>query len=146
MTKGINEEFIYKIYISALTTINIDNHNRFSTTDTRLIRRISRDYHYRNSSASHTLNMWESVRSGEDKYIFPFQEEADVIFNSALIYEHGLFRSIAEPILRKIKKEDPVYCESKRLLDILSAFEKIDAFAVPPSSIIREFIGGSCFH
>lgn len=146
MTKGIIEEHIYKIYISALTTINIDNHNRFSTTDTRLIRRISRDYQYRNASVSHTLNMWESVRSGEDKYIFPFQEQADVIFNSALIYEHGLLRSVAEPILKKVKKDDPAYCESRRLLDILSAFEKIDASAVPPSSIIREFIGGSCFH
>lgn len=146
MTGGINDEHIFKIYISALTTINIDNHNRFSTTDTRLIRRISRDYQYRNASASHTLSMWDSVRSGEDKYIFPFQEQADVIFNSALIYEHGILRNIADPILKKVKKDDPAYCESRRLMDILSAFEKIEASAVPPSSIIREFIGGSCFH
>jgi uridine kinase len=90
--------------------------------------------------------MWESVRSGEDKYIFPFQEQADVIFNSALLYEHGLLRNIAESILRKVKKDDSAYCESRRLLDILSAFERIDSNAVPPSSIIREFIGGSCFH
>ena len=146
MTEGIRDEHIFKIYISALTTINIDNHNRFSTTDTRLIRRITRDYQYRNASASHTLHMWESVRSGEDKYIFPFQEQADVIFNSALLYEHGLLRNIAESILRKVKKDDSAYCESRRLLDILSAFERIDSNAVPPSSIIREFIGGSCFH
>jgi uridine kinase len=146
MTKGIEEKYIYKIYISALTTINIDSHNRFATTDTRLIRRLTRDYEYRNSSASRTLNMWESVRSGEDKYIFPFQEQADVIFNSALMYEHGLLRVFAEPILKKVKKDDPAYDEAKRLLDILSAFEKIDSAAVPPSSILREFIGGSCFH
>ena len=92
------------------------------------------------------MNMWESVRSGEDKYIFPFQEQADVIFNSALMYEHGLLRVFAEPILKKVKKDDPAYDEAKRLLDILSAFEKIDSAAVPPSSILREFIGGSCFH
>lgn len=145
MTSGISEDLVYKIYISALTTINIDNHNRFSTTDTRLIRRICRDNQYRNASASLTISMWESVRSGEDKYIFPYQEEADIIFNSALIYEHGLLKNIAEPILRKVKKDDPSYGEARRLLEILSAFEKVDASAVPPSSILREFIGGSCF-
>lgn len=146
MTEGISQEFIYKIYITALTTINIDNHNRFATTDTRLIRRIARDFHYRNSSASHTLHLWDSVRSGEDQYIFPYQEQADIIFNSALVYEHGILKNIAEPILRKVKKDDLSYQEALILLDMLSAFERIDSSAIPPSSIIREFIGGSCFH
>ncbi len=144
-TENIDDGQVYKIYISALTTINIDNHNRFATTDTRLIRRLARDFYHRNASASRTINMWESVRSGEDRYIFPFQEQSDVIFNSALLYEHGVLRNVAEPILRKVNKNDKAYFEAQRLLDILSAFEKIDSSAIPPSSILREFIGGSCF-
>lgn len=135
----------YKIYISALTVLNIDYHNRISTTDTRLIRRIVRDNQFRNYSALHTLEMWYSVNRGEEKHIFPFQEEADSMFNSSLIYELGVLRGYAIPLLEKIDNSCPEYSEAKRLIRLLKFFEPIDTKNIPSSSLIREFIGGSIF-
>lgn len=135
----------YKIYISALTTLNIDEHNRIPTTDGRLIRRIVRDYRTRGASASKTLGMWNSVRRGEEKNIFPYQETADAMFNSALIYELAVLKQFVEPLLFGIDKEDPGYQEAKRLLKFLEYFLGIDTENLPKNSIIREFVGGSCF-
>jgi len=142
-SKGIDRERVHKLYISALTSINIDDHNRLSTTDARLFRRLVRDFKYRNSSAERTLGMWAGVRYGEDKYIFPYQEEADEIFNSTLIYEHGVLKKYAVPILSLVEKESVYYSEARRLLNILSYFTEVDDTEVPNTSILREFIGGS---
>lgn len=136
----------YKIYISALTQLNIDEHNYLPTTDGRLIRRIVRDARTRGTSAKDTIAMWNSVRRGEEKYIFPFQEGADVMFNSALIYELAVLKIYAEPLLFGIDKECPEYVEAKRLLKFLDYFLPMPSDEIGPNSIIREFIGGSCFH
>lgn len=137
----------FKIYISALTQLNIDNHNRIPTTDTRLIRRIVRDSKYRGHSALTTLKLWNSVRRGEEKNIFPFQESADAVFNSAILYELSVLRKYAEPLLQAIPPSEPEYAEAKRLLKFLSYFRSIenDKYIVQ-TALIREFIGGSCFH
>lgn len=135
----------FKIYISALTTLNIDEHNRIPTTDGRLIRRLVRDARTRGASASRTLGMWGSVRRGEETNIFPFQESCDVMFNSALIYELSALKQFAEPLLFSIKKEEPEYQESLRLLKFLQYFLGISTEEFPRNSIIREFVGGSCF-
>lgn len=135
----------YKVYISALTVLNIDYHNRISTTDTRLIRRIVRDHQFRNYSALHTLEMWYSVNRGEEKYIFPYQEEADFMFNSSLIYELGVLKDYAIPLLEKIDNTREEFSEAKRLIRMLSFFESIPTDAIPQNSLIREFIGGSIF-
>lgn len=140
---SVGRERVHKLYISALTSINIDDHNRLSTTDARLFRRLVRDFRYRNSSAERTLGMWADVRYGEDKYIFPYQEEADEIFNSTLIYEHGVLKKYAVPILALVDKESIYYSEARRLLTILSYFTETDDTEIPNTSIIREFIGGS---
>ena len=146
LTESIPQENKYKIYISALTQLNLDSHNRIHTTDTRLIRRIVRDYKYRGYSAEMTLERWDSVRRGEEKNIFPYQEEADAMFNSALVYDLSVLKKYAEPLLQKIDRTSPYYKESKRLLRFLSYFRDIDdEQAIPCTSIIREFIGGSCF-
>lgn len=137
----------FKIYISALTQVNVDEHDRISTTDGRLIRRIVRDYRTRGYSASNTLSMWDSVRRGEENYIFPFQESADVIFNSALPYELSVLKLYAEPLLFQVQKDDPEYSEARRLLKFLNYWIGIPAVEdVPNNSILREFIGGGCFH
>lgn len=136
----------FKIYISALTQLNIDEHNRIPTTDGRLIRRMVRDARTRGSSAQNTIRMWESVRRGEKRNIFPFQESADIVFNSALVYELAVLKQYAEPILFGIPKDSEEYIEAKRLLKFLDYFLGIPADAVPKNSILREFIGGSCFH
>lgn len=137
----------FKIYISALTQVNVDEHNRISTTDGRLIRRIVRDYRTRGYSASNTLAMWDSVRRGEENYIFPFQETADVFFNSALPYELSVLKLYAEPLLFQVKRDDPEYNEARRLLKFLNYWIGIPAVEyVPNNSILREFIGGGCFH
>ena len=135
----------FKIYISALTQLNVDEHNRVATTDGRLIRRMARDYRTRGASAKRTLSMWESVRKGEEKNIFPFQEEADAMFNSAMAYELCILKPIVEPLLFSITEDDPEYQEAKRLLKFLAYFLPCQADNVPINSIMREFIGGGCF-
>lgn len=136
----------FKIYISCLTTLNIDDHNRIPTTDARLLRRMTRDARTRGYSAAATIAMWPSVRRGEESHIFPFQDSADVIFNSALLYETSLLRPYIEPLLYAIEKSDPAYPEARRLLKFLSYFLPIPADVVPLSSIAREFIGGGCYN
>jgi len=145
LTAKIEKKLKFKIYISALTQLSIDGHNRIPTTDNRLIRRIVRDYKYRHYSASDTISRWESVRRGEDKNIFPYQEEADIMFNSALLYELGVLKSFAEPILEAITQDQTEYSEAKRLLKFLSYFKKISPRDIPPTSLMREFLGGSSF-
>lgn len=146
LTAQIASEHKFKIYISALTQLNIDDHNRIPTTDSRLIRRIVRDSKYRGHSALKTLNIWASVRRGEERNIFPFQEEADVMFNSALSFELAVLKKHAEPLLEAIREDQPEYTEAKRLLKFLSYFESIDDDSlVPITSILKEFIGGSYF-
>ena len=135
----------FKIYISALTQLNIDEHNRIPTTDARMLRRIVRDARTRGAAAMDTIRMWPSVRKGEEENIFPFQESADAMFNSALIYELVLLKQFAEPLLFCVPKEAPEYTEAKRLLKFLDYFLGADCENVPKNSIIREFIGGSCF-
>ncbi len=135
----------FKIYISALTQLNIDEHNRIPTTDARMLRRIVRDARTRGAAAVDTIRMWPSVRQGEEENIFPFQESADVMFNSALIYELVLIKQFAEPLLFCVPKDAPEYVEAKRLLKFLDYFLGADCENVPKNSIIREFIGGSCF-
>ena len=135
----------FRIYISALTTMNIDDHNRIPTTDARLLRRIERDARTRGHSAAATIRMWSSVRRGEESHIFPYQDSADVIFNSALIYETSVLRPYIEPLLFGITPEDEAYTEARRLLKFLSYFLPIPADVVPLSSIVREFIGGGCY-
>jgi len=136
-----NEAF--RIYVSALTQLNLDRHNRVSTTDTRLIRRIVRDARERGYSATQTIARWESVRRGEKRHIFPFQENADVMFNSALVYELATLKPLAEPLLRQVQHGTPEYIEAKRLLAFLEWFLPLDASLVPETSIMREFLGGS---
>lgn len=145
MSYEIPEENKFKIYISALTQLNIDNHNRIPTTDARLLRRMVRDYQYRGASAKKTISMWPSVRRGEDMYIFPFQEEADVMFNSALIYEQSVLKQYALPLLFSVEATDKEYIEAKRLLKFLGYFLGVTTENIPNNSLLREFVGGSCF-
>ena len=146
MSHALPAESKYKIYISALTALNVDEHNRIATTDVRLLRRMVRDNRTRGTSASGTLNMWHSVRRGEEKYIFPFQESADAVFNSALIYELSVLKLYAEPLLFGISKEDNQYYEAKRLLKFLDYFLGVTSEGLPNNSLIREFVGGSIFN
>lgn len=139
------DESKYKIFISALTTLNVDDHNRIPTTDARLLRRMVRDYRTRGASAARTIQMWPSVRKGEEENIFPFQEQADIMFNSALIYEIAALKQYAEPLLFGIKKGEPEYHEAKRLLKFLEYFVGIDIKNIPNNSLCREFVGGSYF-
>lgn len=133
----------FRIYISALTQLNLDRHNRISTTDTRLLRRIVRDARERGYTAQQTISRWESVRHGEVKHIFPFQENADVMFNSALVYEMAALKPLAEPLLRQVQHGEPEFIEAKRLLAFLEWFISLDTNFVPETSILREFLGGS---
>lgn len=150
---GLNEKMSYalpaeskfKIYISALTTLSVDDHNRIPTTDGRLLRRIVRDARTRGASAKKTIAMWGSVRAGEEANIFPFQEGADEMFNSAQIYELAVIKPYAEPLLFSINKNEPEYYEAKRLLKFLDYFVSVDSSMLPRNSICREFVGGSCF-
>ena len=146
MSYALPEESKFKIYISALTTLNVDNHNRISTTDGRLLRRMVRDARTRGASAQRTIEMWPSVRRGEEENIFPFQEEADAMFNSAQIYELAVLKPFAEPLLFQIPKEAPEYYEAKRLLKFLDYFLSVPSESLPNNSICREFVGGSCFN
>lgn len=145
LTSYIPKDVKFKVYISALTVLNIDYYNRISTTDTRLIRRIVRDYNYRGYSALHTLRMWESVIKGENLNIYPYQETADAMFNTSLVYELGVLKDYAMPLLAEIDNTYPEYSEAKRLHRMLSYFESIPAKDIPNQSLIREFIGGSIF-
>lgn len=142
---SLPDESKYKIYISALTSVNIDRHNRILTTDGRLLRRMVRDARTRGADARRTIEMWPSVRRGEEMYIFPYQEEADAMFNSALIYELAVLKQFAEPLLFNIGKEQPEYYEAKRLLKFLDYFLGVSSEELPRNSICREFVGGSCF-
>lgn len=144
-TYSLPDESKFKIYISALTSLNLDEHNRIPTTDGRLLRRMVRDARTRGASARRTIEMWPSVRRGEENYIFPFQEEADEMFNSVLIYELSVLKQYAEPLLYSIEPGEPEYYEAKRLLKFLEYVQGIDSQNVPSNSICREFIGGSCF-
>ena len=146
LTRNLPDENKFKIYISALTQLNIDEHNRIPTTDGRLIRRIVRDARTRGTSAKETIRMWPSVRKGEECNIFPYQEEADVMFNSALIYELAVLKPYVEAQLFGIERECPEYLEAKRLLKFLDYFVGIGSENVPANSLLREFIGGGCFH
>ena len=146
LTPLIPKEQKYKIYISCLTVLNIDEHNRISTIDTRLIRRIVRDNQFRGYKAIHTLQRWDSVVAGEEKNIFPFQEEADSMFNSSLIYELAVLKDFAVPLLEEIDNSNPEYSEAKRLCRMLGYFESIPADYLPNNSLLREFVGGSTFN
>ena len=146
LSYSLPKESKFKIYISALTQLNIDEHNRIATTDGRLIRRIVRDNRTRGTKAKDTIAMWPSVRRGENENIFPYQGQADVMFNSALIYELAVLKQYVEPVLFGIDKECPEYTEAKRLLKFLDYFVGVSADEIPKNSIIREFVGGSCFN
>ena len=145
LTQSLPDENKFKIYISALTQLNIDEHNRIPTTDGRLLRRIVRDARTRGASVARTINMWPSVRKGEEKNIFPYQEEADVMFNSALIYELAVLKPYVEALLFGVGRKAPEYVEAKRLLKFLDYFVGIGSENVPTNSLLREFIGGGCF-
>lgn len=145
MSYALPNESKYKIYISALTSLNIDEHNRIPTTDGRLLRRMVRDARTRGASAKRTIAMWPSVRRGEEENIFPFQESADAMFNSVLIYELAILKQFAEPLLFSIGKNEPEYHEAKRLLKFLGYFIGVSSENLPKNSICREFVGGSCF-
>lgn len=146
LSNNMPEESIYKIYISPLTQINLDEHNRVPTTDARLLRRLIRDAAHRGTTAKDTIARWQSVRRGEESYIFPYQEEADIMFNSALIYELAVLKQYAEPLLYAVPSDCSEYQEAKRLLKFLDYFLGIPGDTIPSNSLIREFIGGSCFH
>ena len=145
MSYALPAESKYKIYISALTALNVDDHNRIPTTDGRIIRRMVRDARTRGATAQKTIAMWPSVRKGEEMYIFPYQEDADAMFNSALIYELPAIKQYAEPLLFGVEEDSDEYYEAKRLLKFLDYFLGIDVQSVPQNSLIREFIGGGCF-
>ncbi|HPU22236.1 MAG TPA: nucleoside kinase [Thermoclostridium caenicola] len=145
LTNDIDDADKFKIYISAITSMRIDQHNRIPTTDLRLLRRIIRDNRFRGTSAPATIDMWPAVRRGEERNIFPFQQEADVMFNSSLIYELLVLKGYALPLLSAITKDMPQYSEARRLIEFLSYFLQIPADDIPPNSILREFLGGSCF-
>ena len=145
LTSSIPKDQKYKIYISALTVLNMDRYNRISSTDTRLVRRIVRDYQFRGYSAKQTIASWYMVNRGEEKNIFPYQENANVIFNTSLIYELGVLKNIAMPLLEEIKPEEPEYAEARRLINMLKYFREIPAEYVPANSLIKEFVGGGNF-
>lgn len=146
LTPGIAGCDLFKVYVSALTTLSIDDHNWIPTTDNRLLRRIVRDYKYRHTSALESIRRWPSVRRGEEKWIFPFQENADATFNSSLIFELGVMKQYAEPILHQVAHDREEYAEASRLLSFLSYFNPIGADQVPSTSLLREFLGGSSFN
>ena len=145
LTAAIEEQMKYRVYVSALTTLSIDDHNWISTTDNRLLRRIIRDYKYRGTSAVESIRRWPSVRRGEEKWIFPYQENADATFNSSLIFELGVMKDYGEAILRDVPNDTPEYAEAYRLRRFLSYFKPIGERGIPPTSLLREFLGGSSF-
>ena len=146
LTAHIPQEQIYRVYASALTTILLDNHNYIPTTDNRLLRRIIRDYKYRGVSAQETIHRWPSVRTGENKWIFPYQENADAMFNTAMLYELSVIKMQAEPLLQQVPENCEEHAEAYRLLKFLKYFKGIPYNNLPPTSLLREFLGGSSFH
>jgi len=147
LTRSVERRLKFKIYISALTTINLDDHNRIRTTDARLLRRMVRDHQFRGTPPEKTMSMWASVRRGEEKYIFPFQEEADVMFNSSLVYELAIMKKYVYPMLLNLRPESPYYTMARRLVKFLNYFQSSDVEdEIPINSILREFIGGCCFY
>ena len=146
LTSHIDAKMKYMVYVSALTTLSIDDHNWVPTTDNRLLRRIIRDYKYRGVSAADTIKRWPSVRRGEERWIFPFQENADAMFNSSLIFELGVMKEFAEEILNGVPRDIPEYAEAFRLRKLLSYFTPITDRLIPSTSLLREFLGGSSFH
>lgn len=146
LTAHIPQEQIFRVYASALTTILLDNHNYIPTTDNRLLRRIIRDYKYRGASAQETIHRWPSVRAGENKWIFPFQENADAMLNTAMLYELAVIKTQAEPLLQQVPENCEEYAEAYRLLKFLKYFKGIPYNNLPPTSLLREFLGGSSFH
>ena len=146
LTSQIPNEQIFRVYASALTTILLDNHNYIPTTDNRLLRRIIRDYKYRGVSAQETIHRWPSVRAGENKWIFPFQENADAMLNTAMLYELAVIKMQAEPLLQQVPENCEEYAEAYRLLKFLKYFKGIPYNNLPPTSLLREFLGGSSFH
>lgn len=145
MTSSISKEHKYKIYVSALTQLNIDNHNSLFVSDVRSLRRIVRDHRTRGRSAEETLITWPSVRAGEEANVFPYQEEADVMFNSTIIYEMSVLKNYVEPLLKEIPEDSLAYIDANRMLKLFKFFKSIDESCIPPNSIIKEFVGGSCF-
>jgi uridine kinase len=145
LSKNIPRDQKFKIYISALTHLSVDNHNRIPTSDLRLIRRMVRDYQFRSADALSTIKRWDSVRRGEDRYIYPFQEEADIMFNSSLVYELCILKKVALPQLLKVSNDVNEYIEAKRLIKFLNYFLPVEFADIPNNSILKEFIGGSCF-
>jgi uridine kinase len=146
LTEAVPGKYKFKIYVSALTQLSIDDHNRISTTDTRILRRMIRDKNFRNYDSNETLKRFTSVIRGEKKNIFPLQEGSDFIFNSALVYELAVLKDFAIPLLRSIPESDDSYSEARRLLNFLELFRSVSADEVPPTSILREYIGGSSFN
>ena len=144
-SEDLPDENKFKIYISCMTSLNIDEHNRIPSTDARLLRRMVRDARTRGNSAQHTFELWPKVRTGEDMNIFPYQDDADAVFNSVLIYELAVIKQFAEPLLFNVKQNEPAYYEAKRLLKFLEYFIGVDTAAVPTNSLLREFVGGGCF-
>ncbi|MDY6294240.1 MAG: nucleoside kinase [Bacteroidales bacterium] len=145
LTKDIADEMKFRVYVSALTTLSIDDHNWVSTTDNRLLRRIVRDFKYRGASAQSSIARWPSVRRGEEKWIFPYQENADAMFNSSLLFELAVMKDYAVPILKQVPVNVPEYAEANRLLRFLSYFKSLDPSNIPSTSLLREFLGGSSF-
>lgn len=146
LTRSISADHVFKVYVSALTTLKIDNHNWISTSDNRLLRRIVRDYKYRRTSALESIRRWPSVRRGEEKWIFPFSENADATFNSSLIFELGVMKDFAMPLLREVPRDNVLYATAYRLMKLLSYFESIPTDQIPSTSLLREFLGGSSFN
>ena len=145
-TEDLPDENKFKIYISALTSLNVDEHNRIPSSDTRLLRRMVRDARMRGYNAQETIARWKSVRESEEKYIFPYQQDVDAVFNSCLIYEQAVLKQFAEPLLFNVRKDEPEYYEAKRLLKFLDYFVGVDTAPIPANSICREFVGGGCFN
>jgi uridine kinase len=145
LTKSIPSKNKYHVFVSAMTQLALDKHNLISTSDNRLLRRIVRDNNYRGYSAEDTITRWNSVRNGEEKHIFPYQENADSIFNSSLLYEMGVLKPLAEKLLSQVPQNSTAYSEARRLQNFLANFKTINADFIPPTSIMREFLGGSSF-
>ena len=145
LTNELPEDAAFRIYISALTQLNLDEHNRIPTTDTRVLRRMVRDFRTRGFDAAETISIWPMVAEGEEKNIYPYQENADVIFNSALIYELCVIKTLVEPVLFRVQRDSKEYTEANRLLKFLNSFLPLNTDLIPPNSLLREFVGGSCF-
>lgn len=147
LSPEIPEQAVYRVYVSALTTLNLDDHNRIRTTDVRLLRRLVRDHATRNASMEETLSMWPTVRRGEEKWIFPFQEQADAIFNTTLVYEIAVLKKYVYPLLQEVPRKSPCYLQARNLVKFLNYFLDADVEdEIPPTSVLREFIGGNAFY